>query len=576
MPPGVGGFGSVSGVGYTRQEIAYLLPVWFMIRDAIEGEIAIKGEFGVRGAQAVAGYWRPNLCEFYLPRPNPLDKSHENRERYKQYVQRAVYYNFSRRTRDGLVGQVFLRPPVVKKPKALDCLDNNADGNGLQLIHVAKRTTQNALSYGRSGLFVDYPQTNGPQTAKQIKDNNIQPTIITYYPWQIINYATRVVGGCRVLSMVVLQELIIEEVDDFAVEEVDQHRVLRLDPVSGEYYQQIHQKKKASGAVKRNGKDDFQQVGDNIYPKDSEGNPIKTIPFTFVGSEANDIVPDMPPMYDLCSLNIAHYRNSADYEESSFVVGQPTPVITGVTKYWVDNVLHGAIQLGSRGSISLPEGGDAKLLQAAPNAMPKEAMAMKEEQALALGAKLVQVHKTARTATEVMVDTTSETSVLHNVAHNVSAAMEQCLRWACMFVGVVPVETTNSVDDTVADGAIQYSLNTEYELTRMNANDRLAVIKIWQSGGICYPEMRAVLKVDGTATMDDDAALKLIQAEKAAAALLGAAPIADPLQSVEPTAPENTPPDPIDPTKPAKPTKPGMKTPAKKAAAKKVASKQAA
>lgn len=569
MPPSAG------GVGYTRQEIAYLLPVWFMIRDAIEGEVAIKGEYGIRNAEAIVDYWRPNLCEFYLPRPNPLDKSHENRERYKQYVQRAVYYNFSRRTRDGLVGQVFLRPPVVKKPTELDCLDNNADGNGLQLIHVAKRTTQNALSYGRSGLFVDYPQTNGPQTAQQVKDNNIQPTIISYYPWQIINYATRMVGGYRVLSMVVLAEAIVEEVDDFAVQEVIQHRVLRLNP-NGEYYQQIHQKKKNSGKVNKNSKDQFQQVGDDIYPKDAEGKPIKVIPFTFVGSEANDIIPDQPPMFDLCSLNIAHYRNSADYEEASFITGQPTPVITGVTKYWVDNVLKGVIQLGSRGSISLPEGGDAKLLQAAPNTMPKEAMAMKEEQALALGAKLVQVHKTVRTATEVMVDTTSETSVLHNVAHNVSAAMEQCLRWACMFVGVVPIEATGSADDTVADGAIQYALNTEYELTRMTAQDRLAVIKIWQSGAIAFPEMRAVLKVDGTATMDDDAALELIKEEQAQAALLGAATIADPLQEADPNAPSNTPPDPIDPTKTAKPAKPGMKTPAKKVAAKKVASKTAA
>jgi hypothetical protein len=533
------------GIGYVRDEISMLLPLWFMIQDAIEGEPAIKCEFGIRAAYYAANtgpYFRRQQSRFYLPQPNPLDKSKENQERYRQYVQRAVYYNFSKRTRDGLVGQVFLRPPVVKKPAELNCLDNNADGKGLQLVQVAKRLTQCALSYGRAGLLSDYPQTVGTPTVKQQQDQGIQPTLIPYYPWQIVNWATKMRGSQRVLSLVVLCETITNEVDDYAVENIIQYRALRLDPNTDTYMVEIHTPVKNSGVTKKSGKANY-TISDVTYPKDHEGKAINFIPFTFVGSEANDYEPDQPPMYDLCSLNIAHYRNSADYEESSFMVGQPTPVLSGVTAYWVDNVLGGSINLGSRGSISLPEGADAKLLQASPNTMPLEAMKQKEEQALALGAKLVQSHKTVRTATEVMVDTTSETSTLHNVANNVSAAMEQGLRWACMFVGATVAESTDpGAQDNENDnaGVLQYKLNTEYELTRMNANDRLAVIKIWQAGGIAYPEMRAVLKVDGTATMDDNEAFDLISAEKAAASATST-PIADPFQAVDPNAPENDP-----------------------------------
>lgn len=227
------------------------------------------------------------------------------------------------------------------------------------------------------------------------------------------------------------------------------------------------------------------------------------------------------------------------------MVGQPTPVIVGVTEQWVENVLKGAVTLGSRESISLPPGADAKLLQAAPNQMPLEAMKLKEEQALALGAKLVQAQKKVRTATEVMVDTTSEVSVLHNVANNTSAAMEQNLGWAAQFAG-------GSTTD------IKYQLNTEFELTRMNANDRLAIVKLWQSGAIAFTEMRDVLRVDGTATLDDDTAMTLIAKEQAAAAVLGGAPIADPLQAVAPTAPANVP-------KPGTPPPPVVKPPKKAA-----------
>lgn len=222
-------------------------------------------------------------------------------------------------------------------------------------------------------------------------------------------------------------------------------------------------------------------------------------------------------------------------------------MITGVNEDWVENVLKGAVHLGSRGSISLPVGADAKLLQAAPNQMPLEAMKLKEDQALSLGAKLVQKQRTTRTATEVMVDTTSETSTLHNVAKNSSAAIEQNLSWASRFAGA-------------DDSDIKYQLNTEFELTRMNANDRLAVVKLWQSGAIAFTEMRDVLRVDGTATLDDETAMELISAEQAAAAVLGGAPIADPLQANTPTAPENVP-APGAPTTPA--AKPAPKPTAK-------------
>ena len=59
-------------------------------------------------------------------------------------------------------------------------------------------------------------------------------------------------------------------------------------------------------------------------------------------------------MYDLAVLNIAHYRNSADYEESCFVTGQPTVWASGLTEAWVEDVLKGELRLGSFGGIPLP------------------------------------------------------------------------------------------------------------------------------------------------------------------------------------------------------------------------------
>lgn len=515
---------ATNGVTYIRNEISTLLPIWFLVRDCIEGEPAVKGEYGVRRThfQTSGMIGLNSQARKYLPMPNPADRSDENLERYRQYVERAQWYNFTSRTFDGLVGQIFLRPPVIEKPKQLDVLNQNCDGNGLNLLQVSKRAVQSTLAYGRAGLLTDYPKVDGAVTPADIQTRNIQPTVRFYYPWQIRNWATTQIGAQQVLTLLVLEEYVLEE-DDFAMIQQTNYRVLRLDPKTGDYTVQVwKQKPDASGKLSG----DYSEQSAPAIVTDANGQPFKEIPFKFVGAEANDPVPDKPPLYDLASLNIGHYRNSADYEESCHIAGQPTPVITGLTEEWAKEILKGTVTLGSRAAVMLPVGADGKLLQASPNQLPFEAMRLKEDQAIGLGAKLVQKQKTIRTATEVMVDTTSESSTLHNVATNVSDAVEDNLRWAARFVGA-------------KEDAIKYRLNTEFELTRMNANDRLAVVKLWQSGAICFPEMRAVLKVDGTASMDDNAAQELISKELAAAATLGGAPIADPLQSKSAQAPTN-------------------------------------
>jgi hypothetical protein len=142
----------------------------------------------------------------------------------------------------------------------------------------------------------------------------------------------------------------------------------------------------------------------------------------FIGSENNDANPDNPNMYDLASLNIAHYRNSADYEEACYIVGQPTPVLTGLTEQWYKDILGGCVNFGSRGGIPLPVGASADLLQASENTMIKEAMEIKERQMVALGAKLVEQKQVQRTAFETKVEATSEGSILSSSAKNVSNA----------------------------------------------------------------------------------------------------------------------------------------------------------
>lgn len=485
-------------VNYFREELNSLLPAYYMIRDAIEGEQAIKGMIGTETAyQAGIGNGGIPLTVTnilvsravrYLPQPNAQDKSLANIERYKAYVTRAVFYNVTSRTLEGMTGQIFLRDPIVKLPTQLDVMLNDSDGAGLTLEQTANRCVRHCIAYGRSGILVDYPVTDGNVTAKDVADGDVRPTLIVYEPWDIINWRVEMRGAKKVITFLVLREVIDEEGDDgFQLSMYEQFRVLKLDEDSGDHLVELYSTTKTG----------FTQTA-SYTPRDAKGKPLQEIPFHFIGSENNDVLPNKPPLYDLASINIAHYRNSADYEEACFLAGQPTPVLAGLSQDWVENVLKGDVNLGSRAAIPLPVGATATMLQAKPNSMPIEAMKEKEQQMIALGAKLVTIQKTAKTATQQIIETTSESSPLANIAKNVSAALVWALGIAAGFVGA----TTD---------AIEYTLNKDFDLTSMTADDQNAIIKQWQSAAISFSEMRTCLRRAGTAVLEDDEARKQIE-----------------------------------------------------------------
>lgn len=510
----------VSGVRFVREEVNLLLPSYFLIRDVIEGELAVKGILG--NASGVVTNNPPTFnftndvltrAKRYLPQPNAEDQSEANRERYRAYLTRAVFYGVTGRTLEGLAGQIFLRDPVVKVPAELDVLKDDSDGGGVSLDQLAHRAVRHCIAYGRSGVFVDYPATNGvPATKQNILSGAIHPILIVYNPWDIISWRIAVKGSKRYLTRVVVREMVDVDGDDgFSVTTEEQFRVLQLDPKSGEYVVEVHTKDETGQGF---------TPKSTFNPKDAKGKALTEIPFHFIGSETNDFIPNRPPMYDLASLNIAHYRNSADYEESSFIVGQPTPVLSGLTQDWVETVLGGKVQLGSRASIALPANATATLLQALPNSMPMEAMKQKEAQMIALGAKLVQSDHPTTSATEQIIETTSESSVLANVAKNVSSTFVWALKIAASFVGG-------------AAAAIEYTLNKDFDITSMTADDQNALIKQWQAGAIGFPEMRSGLRKAGIATMDDDAARAQIKQD------IKDGLIPDPtLQNVQPAVPD--------------------------------------
>lgn len=175
-------------------------------------------------------------------------------------------------------------------------------------------------------------------------------------------------------------------------------------------------------------------------------------------------------MYDIAVLNLAHYRNSADFEDSVFLCGQPQPWMNGLDVEWRDKLLASGITLGSRTLLPLPVNGQFGLAQANPNQLVAEAMKHKEDQMRALGAKLIQPTLGSRTATQANHEASNDNSVLSLVCDNVSAAYAKALSWAAQFMGEI--------------GDTDFSIDTQFSVNPLDAQSITAVVQAWQAGAI--------------------------------------------------------------------------------------------
>lgn len=370
--------------------------------------------------------------------------------RQREYEDGAIFYNFTKRTLAGMIGMVMRKEPEVALPPTLDYLLTNCDGAGLGLVQQAQDALREVTEIGRAGLLVDAPSTAAATMAEQ-NAGKLNPRILLYTAENIINWRKTQFGSTQVVTMVVLRELYEYQnsVNEFEWLVGEQYRVLEI--VDGMYRQRVF-RFDASGA----------DYGDEevIEPKVG-GKSIDYIPFTFVGSDNNDDTIDAPPMQTLSDVNIGHYQNSADVEDSAFYMQGTLFISLGanMTSTVFQELYPDGVRMGSRFGYNLGEGGTAQIVQPNANQLSKELMADKEQQAIMVGAQLISP-STQITAESARLQRGADTSILANIAMNVSSAYEKAIEWCAKFMA--------------ASGEVVFELSNEFFLTPMTAQDRTA------------------------------------------------------------------------------------------------------
>lgn len=379
---------------------------WRLVDDVCAGERAVK-------------YRR----ELYLPKPAPNDKSPENEHRYNSYLHRAMFYGATGQTLNGLIGAAFRIDPNFKAD-LIDYVEEDIDGSGVSIFQQAQSVLAQLLKKGRCGLLVDYPKTDTAVSILDQQTQAIRPNITLYDAIDIINWQVERFGSRYLTTMIVLKEKFSEQSEgsQFITDEIDQYRVLKL--VNGVYTVEIH----------RDG-----IITETREPLDASGKTWEFIPFQILGSEANTWNINPIPLEPLARVNLAHYRNSADHEDSVFLCGQPQAYMTGLSEEWRDDLDKRGVYIGSRVLLPLPVGGTFGFAQAAPNTLTREALADKEEQMKALGALLMVVGKAAaKTATQSNNEQAVQHSVLTLCVANLNEAYMTCIGWMLRFITSTP------------------------------------------------------------------------------------------------------------------------------------------
>lgn len=444
-------------------DYVYWIDKWIRQRDAIDGEDRVKEQ--------------PRDRE-YLPPLAGQTHSHANANlaSYSAYKKRASFHNATARTRDGLVGAILRRPPMVSTPVPKDVL--KYVGSGFESFdEIVTKILDEVVGVGRVGALVDAEEGGGGD-----------PMIALYRVENIINWQEMRHKGRRVCATVALIEDTgyWEERLDRNLERV---RVLRLgDPAdagtpyttrnmpvaSPVYFQEVWEEVVVQGETGTAIESDY-NLTDVIVPTGRGGRRFDYIPFTLFNYGDLQCRPSKPPLLDLTVVNFSHYRNSADMEHGLHFTALPQPWAAGFD-------FQGSMYIGS-GAAWITDQPDARAgyleFSGAGLGAIREQMDRKERRMAALGARLLEEQapaSAAEAAETVKLRHSGEGSVLARIADNVSRGLKRLLDDVTYMMGI--------------SGESEVKLNTDFGVEGLSPQMLTALMQQVQSGLMSHAAYR--------------------------------------------------------------------------------------
>ena len=404
-------------------------------------------------------------AETYVPKNKGVDIAD-----YNAIIQRSVFENFTEATAKGISGLIFAKEPTISLPASLELLKDNIDMNDNTIVDLSQNIVNELMEVGRCGLLIDVPNidTTG-MTKPQTDALNIRAFTKLYKSETIINWRYESINSVNKLTLLVLHEVYEDWTDRFTSTLKNRYRVYSL--IDNVCYVEVYEQ------------------NDKVFENTMEmklvivkGSTLNYIPFIPLTYKDISIIPVKPPLMDIANINLNYYGVAVERRNVIHFVGNPFFMGKGInTRDDKGNAL--TITLGSSiAQIFQEPNADMKIVETQGTGLAFNESYLNDCKSTmaALGARLLVPEANAQISENTMqMKTAGYRATIMQIANTASRAITQALK--------IIAEWEGTSKEQVKE--VKLELNTDYNLSEMDAQTITALVTAWQTGAIRQEDM---------------------------------------------------------------------------------------
>ena len=485
---------------YSNRKYKKRLFDWLFLRDALEGESAIKfkNELYLPMPTSMADFqppavsqqarnsyysqfWGDDYLRTLFTEYNP--NFHRNAA-YSAYISRAEFPELPGYVLRGLIGLAFKKLPTINLPSDLEYLRRKATQQGATLLEYYGNLLQENLSHGR--VITTFDISN---------DDNVYFTM--YKAEDCINWQyDNSLGEDRRLSAIRLVETEDDSFDEPDNSLNDQDVVIiEMRMIGDTYYVRklYSDQDMTSEWIIEDENNNLVINTDRVIQPNVSGQSLDYIPAIAIGSLNNEFDIDPAPLYPIANSARQIYMKSADLSQSEYMSCSPMLVMTGVSS---DNA---PSSIGSTVAIAIPNP-DAKVFftETDTSALSHVKDHIKElhTKAINMGAQLLDTSpKPAETAETTRLKQSASTATLLTSVRNTANALEKQLKQIASLKGANPDE-------------VSVIPNVEFIAPMITAAEIRELVQSWVNGALSKTTLLGNFKragiIDEAKTIEDE------------------------------------------------------------------------
>lgn len=421
------------------------------LKDCIKIRMVFEGDKAVKA----------NAKTHFPPNEGVSDKT------YNAIIQRSVFENFTEATAKGISGLIFAKYPTISLPTSLELLKDNIDMDDNTIVDLSQNIVNELMEVGRCGLLIDVPNIDTTGMTKPETDAlNIRAFTKLYKSETIINWRYEAINSVNKLTLLVLHEVYEDWTDDFTTEYKNRYRVYRL--INNVCNVAVYEEKDKTFIATM-----------EFKPVMANRKTINYIPFIPLTYKDISIIPVKPPLMDIANINLNYYGVAVERRNVIHFVGNPFFMGKGInTRDDKGNAL--TITLGSSiAQIFQEPNADMKIVETQGTGLAFNESYLNDCKSTmaALGARLLVPEANAQISENTMqMKTAGYRATIMQIANTASRAITQALKIIAEWEGQNPDE-------------VKLELNTDYNLSEMDAQTITALVTAWQTGAIRQEDM---------------------------------------------------------------------------------------